>query len=670
MKRSLVIFLTTWTLLWAACDNDDGGECIAPEPAPETPVDEVLAGLDGLSFDDFLDASYESILRRSPEGVSSRGLSEAFGMRNHVLDDVSDEYALRTMDLIEGIQTRLRGHDRDALTPAQQLSRDTYDWYLGDRLRWREFLYYDYTVLVGTYGQLYYTLVTAHPIADRSDAEDYLNRLRHVSGQIDQVRDKLAVRAQQGIIAPRILLADAANQAESIALSAPRDLPLYTSFANKLSVLPDLSPDELTELLGAAEDAIACDVIPAFDALSRDMQRLLTMAPEGHGAEQYEGGVDFYAAELAHHSTTDMTPTEVHELGLAVLPGLHAAMRAHFATLGYPEGEPLQQLYERLAADTGIVFGDEAVAGYETLIAEAESRLGEAFVERPGSELVVIGVDSGDYYIEPALDGSRPGAFYATVSGIPRYGMPTLAYHEAIPGHHMQISFAQTLDLPDFRRDVGFTAYLEGWGLYAEDLAAELGWHEGDIPGDLGRLQDAALRAARLVVDTGIHAFGWSFDEAAAFMVDNVGYPTSYMEGQVYRYISWPGQATAYWIGMQRILDLRQEAVDALGPAYDLQAFHTAVLTSGAVPLDVLSTAIQSYIDGAGQPPVTLARAEAGNRTAWPPATASPAPRPDRMDRTWARPAMRDLLDCATGSLPGCGPLPLLRDDAVPARIP
>jgi uncharacterized protein (DUF885 family) len=670
MKRSLVVCLTTWTLLWAACNDDGGGECIAPEPAPETSVDEVLASLDGLSFDDFLDASYEAILRRSPEGVSSRGLSEALGMRNDALDDVSDEYALRTMDLIEGIQTRLRSYDRAALGPAQQLSRDTYDWYLGDRLRWREFLYYDYTILVGTYGQLYYTLVTAHPIEDRSDAEDYLNRLRQVSGQLDQVRDKLAVRAQQGIIAPRILLADAANQAESVALSAPRDLPLYTSFENQLWALPGLSAAEQAELLAAAEDAIACHVIPAFDALSEDMRRLLARAPEGHGAEQYEGGADFYAAELAHHSTTDMTPTEVHELGLAVLPGLHAAMRAHFATLGYPEGEPLPQLYERLAADTGLVFGDEAVAGYEALIAGAESRLGDAFVERPGSELVVIGVDSGDYYIEPALDGSRPGAFYATVSGIPRYGMPTLAYHEAIPGHHMQISFAQTLALPDFRRDVGFTAYAEGWGLYAEELAAELGWYEGDIPGDLGRLQDAAMRAARLVVDTGIHAFGWSFDEAVAFMVDNVGYPASYMESQVYRYISWPGQATAYWLGKQRILDLRQEAVDALGPAYDRKAFHTAVLSSGSVPLDVLSTAIQSYIDAAGQPPTTLARVEAGSRTAWLPATASTMPRRDRVDRSRARPAMSDLLDCASGALPGCGQVPLLRDDAVPARIP
>ncbi|HWN70109.1 MAG TPA: DUF885 domain-containing protein, partial [Haliangium sp.] len=455
MKPSLVACITTWTLLFTACSDDGGGnECIAPEPAPETSVNEALADLDGLPFDDFLDASYEAILRRSPESVSIRGLSEALELRNDVLDDVSDEYVLRTMDLLEGIRTRLRAYDRDALTPAQQLSRDTYDWYLGDQLRRREFLYYDYNILVAAYGQLYFTL-TLHSIEDLPDAEDYVVRLRHVSRQIEQVRDKLAVRARQGIIAPRILLESAVREAEYVARASARELPLYTHLDNALAALPDVSTARLQDLLAAAGDAIACHVLPSFDALSEDLRRLLAMAPPGNGAEQYEGGVDFYAAELAHHTTTEMTATEVHELGLAVLPGLHAAMRARFDTLGFPQDEPLQQLYERLAEDTGVLYGADAVAGYEALIAQAESRLDQAFVERPAAELVVIGVGSGSYYVDPALDGSRPGAFYAGIgSGAPRYGMPTLTYHEAIPGHHLQISFAQTLDLPDFRRDV------------------------------------------------------------------------------------------------------------------------------------------------------------------------------------------------------------------------
>jgi uncharacterized protein (DUF885 family) len=653
-------------LLLAAC-SDDGGECIAPEPAPEAPLDEVLAGLDGLPFDVFLDASYEAILRRSPEAVSSRGLSEALATGNDLLDDLSDEYVLRTMELVEAIQTRLRAHDRNALTRSQQLSYDTYDWFLSDQLRWRELLHYDYTTLVATYSQLYYTLVTVHPVEDIRDAEDYVARLRRVSRQIGQVRDKLAVRAQQGIMPPVVLLQPALAEAEYLAGAAPRELAFYTAFQARLDTLPGLSQFQRQDLLAAAEDAIACHVIPSFGDLSEDLRQLLSMAPLGLGAEQYPGGVGFYAAELAHHTTTEVTAAELHELGQEVLLGLHAAMRAHFTALGYPEGEPLQQLYERLAADTGVLFDADAVAGYEAIIADAETRLADVFAERPAADLVVIGVANGDYYLEPALDGSRPGAFYASVAnGVPRYAMPTLAYHEGVPGHHMQVSFAQTLALPDFRRDVGFTAYVEGWAHYTEELAAELGWYEDDIPGELGRLQGAALRAARLVVDTGIHAQGWGFEQAVAFMVDNIGSPTPAMEREVMRYVSRPGQATAYWVGKQRILELRQQAMDEYGDAFSLELFHSSVLRSGALPLDVLSLSVPAILDELAEP-APPASAVAASRTAWPAMAASP---PRRSARHRAQPAMPHLLDCATRSLPHCAELPRLRNDAVPARVP
>lgn len=649
-------------MLLAACSDDGGSVCIAPEPAPETPIDDVLAELDGLPFDAFLDASYEAILRRSPEGVSSRGLSEALGTDNALLDDVSDEYFMRTMDLLEAIQTRLHAHDRDALTLAQQLSYDSYDWYLRDQLRWRELLRYDYTTLLAAYGQIYYTLVAAHPIEDLRDAEDYVTRLRRVSRQVDQVRAKLAARAQQGVVPPLALLQPAQAEAAYVAGARPRELAFYTEFAARLDALPGVSQFQRQDLLAAAEDAIACHVVPSFDDLSEDLQQLLATAPHGLGAEQYPGGLDFYAAELAHHTTTELTAAELHELGQQALLELHAAMRTHFTALGYPEGEPLQQLYERLAADTGVLFGNDAVAGYEDIIAGAETRLADAFTERPAAELVVIGVPIGNYYIDPALDGSRPGAFYASIGyPVPRYGMPTLAYHEAIPGHHMQISFAQTLTLPDFRRDVPFTAYVEGWAHYTEQLAAELGWYEGNIPGELGRLQGAALRAARLVVDTGIHAQGWGFDQAVDFMVENVGSPTPEMQGEVMRYASRPGQATAYWVGKQRILELRQQAMDELGEAFSLELFHSSVLRSGALPLDVLARSVPAMLDELAAP-AARASAAAATRTAWPPMASSlRAP-------LLARPVLPDLRDCA-GPLPRCE-LPLLRNDAVPARVP
>ena len=236
------------------------------------------------------------------------------------------------------------------------------------------------------------------------------------------------------------------------------------------------------------------------------------------------------------------------------------------------------------------------VSAYTAIIEDAQARLPEVFDVLPTADVVVTGVPSGGFYVGPSLDNSRPGAFFATVSdgGEYRFGMRSLAYHEAVPGHHLQIGIAHDLDLPLFQRVVAFTGFVEGWALYAEWLAGDLGWYEGDVPGDVGRLQAEAFRAARLVVNTGIHDQGWSFDQAVNFFRDSTGFPQRFAEGQVARYASWPGQATSYWMGRTRILALRRAAEDALGDAFDPVAFHRAVLTHGSVPLDVLDAAVAS----------------------------------------------------------------------------
>jgi uncharacterized protein (DUF885 family) len=238
------------------------------------------------------------------------------------------------------------------------------------------------------------------------------------------------------------------------------------------------------------------------------------------------------------------------------------------------------------------------VSTYETIIRQAENRLEPAFVLFPQAKVIVIGGASGGYYVSGSLDGSRPGAFYAsTTGGSPLFSMPTLAYHEAVPGHHLQIAIAQEMELPTFRNLVHFTGYTEGWALYAEQLAWELGWYADDPYGDLGRLQAEAFRAARLVVDTGIHEKQWTFDKAADYMVENTGLPRDMVTGQISRYIAWPGQATAYKIGMIKILELRQHAIDQLGEAYDIKEFHSIILGNGSMPLDVLEKVVQNYID-------------------------------------------------------------------------
>jgi uncharacterized protein (DUF885 family) len=267
------------------------------------------------------------------------------------------------------------------------------------------------------------------------------------------------------------------------------------------------------------------------------------------------------------------------------------------AQLGYPQNETIPELFDRVATDGGIIPAASVLSTYEGIIDIAEQRLDAAFDIFPTADVVVKPDPSGGFYIGPSFDGTRPGAFYAgTTNNEPWFQMPSLTYHESIPGHHTQIAIAMEQDVPAFRKIVHVTAFVEGWALYAERLAYELGWYDNDPYANLGRLQYEALRAARLVMDTGIHDMGWSFDQAVQFNHENVGWSIGASQNAAARYSVWPGQATAYMIGMLRILDERQRAMDALGAQFDLKGFHRAVLSNGAVPLDVLSGVVDIYI--------------------------------------------------------------------------
>ncbi len=649
MKQRLqMVIIASLTAGLAGCGDDINQVCVAPGAAAELATDDALAALEGLEFDAFLEDSYVQLLRRSPETIAIYGLSDQLGTRNDQLDDASDAFANRTWDLVDGTLAHLRSYDRQALSIEQQVSYDVYEWYLTDWSSEREFLYYDYANIIGVYAQTYWALVLYHPIDNLDDARDYIARLRQVSRKAAQVRQALAAREAQGIVAPGFLLQPRLDNVRFVAQTPALELPFYTSFASRLADAQGIDSDDRRALLGDAEAAIECHVIPAFQDLERDFQALMAAAPEDVGAGQYPEGEAFYARLLAHYTTTDMTADEIHQLGLDELEILHGQMRQRFAELGYPDDEPLPTTYGRVAEDSGYVMGSAAIAEYEAIIADAESRMDEVFNEVPGAELVILD-SNGDYYVVPALDGSRPGEFHAYVDfNVPRFTMPTLAYHEAIPGHHFQLSQAQKLDLPSFRADPPITAYTEGWGLYAENLASFLDWYENDPRGELGFLQAQAFRAARLVVDTGLHHKGWSFTEATQFMVDNVALADWEAEGQIARYIRIPGQATAYWIGMRKILDLRQKAMTDLGPDFDLKEFHSAVLQNSALPLDVLETTIEQYITESTQPAATAA-------VAADPAT-PPIPRPLRDAILRAR-QERHISGCSRkGLVPDCLP--------------
>jgi uncharacterized protein (DUF885 family)/WD40 repeat protein len=569
-------------------------------PASKPAMGELVAGLEGLPLGEFLDESFKMLMLRDPEWVTLEGLAAHFGTDEAQLTDLSDDYARHTQQLQAAILAQLRRYDREALSPAEQISYDTYEWYLDDLVRGQAFMYHDYPITHFTTGvqyQLIYFFTDGQPVRNKEEAQAYITRLSQVDEKFEGLLEGLRLRQEAGIVLPRFLFGWLMGDIRGIARSPAQFTPFYSAFKEKVMAL-ELGAEETKELLQAAEEAIEASVIPAFAALEETLGELEATAPSTVGALNLPDGRAYYEYALRHFTSTDLTPDEIHEMGLKELARIQAEMRAEFKALGYPAEESIPELYARLARESGPVPRGQEAQAYEAIIKAAENRLDQAFGIRPRAELIVVAGPEGDYYVSASLDGSRPGAFYARVDGgKASYGMTTLTYHEAVPGHHFQISLAQEADLPLFRNVIGFLGYTEGWALYAEQLAYELGWYDDDPYGNLGRLQAQAFRAARLVVDTGIHARGWSYDRALEFMIANVGHDPGFLRFEVSRYIAWPGQATAYMVGMLKITELRQRAMERLGDRFDLAEFHRVVLTNGSMPLEVLEQVVDDYVD-------------------------------------------------------------------------
>ena len=573
-------------------------------PATESnqaPASETTARPPNPDMDALFQDSYNQLLLRDPELITELGLADLFGAGNDQLTNISDSYRRETQQLESAILTELNGYDQSELSPEQQLSADIYAWYLSDLAAGHEFMYNDYLVvplIIGIQNQLVQFFTDIHPINDLQDAQDYLARLSQVDSKIEQLLEGLELRQQAGVVLPKFIIRTVLRDLRGMVYDSARRTPFYTAFENKVITLPGVNDAEKQALLTAAENEIGESVLPAFQALVHHLEQLEGIATDDAGVWKFPNGEEYYAYALRHHTTTDMTADEIHELGLQEVERIQAEIRLHFDELNYPQDEGLPDLFNRVARDGGSLSASQVVAGYEAIISKAEQKVGAVFDLQPSADVIVVGGPIGGYYMAPAIDGSRPGAFYARVNGSePKFGMPTLAYHEAVPGHHFQIAIAQELDLPSFRHGVHFTAYAEGWALYAERLAWELGLYEGDPYGNLGRLQAEAFRAVRLVVDTGIHAKRWTYDQAVAYMLENTGLSRGMVEFEIARYITWPGQATAYKIGMIKILELRQRAMDQLGGQFDLIEFHNVILGNGAMPLAVLERVVQDYID-------------------------------------------------------------------------
>jgi uncharacterized protein (DUF885 family) len=565
-----------------------------------------VADSEALSLDEFFEVSWRELALRDPENVLADGMADVCGLEGVELTNISDEYLRETYALYASTLETLRTYDRSELTPEQQVSYDVYEWYLEDRLREQEFMYYDYPAtfypITATHWEIVHFFTDLHPVASKQDAEDYVTRLEQVDTKFEQLLDGLKLREEAGIVPPKFSIQWGLYSVRNLAKANATRTPFYEVFRDKVNALEDVSDAEKQDLLKSAEQAIKKSVLPGYKDLAEYMKHLESVAPTDEGVWQFDGGDAYYEYVLRHFTTTDMTADEVHEVGKKELARIHDEMRTIFDELGYPDRESLPQLFDRVEQDGGFVPGSQVMETYEAIIDEADKNLDVAFDIRPEADVVVLESSIKGMYVSASRDGSRPGAFHAGLGNAdePRYAMPTLAYHEAVPGHHTQIALAQESDLPEFRNSIGYSGFAEGWALYAEKLASELGWYDDDPYGDLGRLQAEAFRAARLVVDTGIHAKRWTFDEAVDFFVENTGYEPGDAvdpEGQIARYIVWPGQSTSYKVGMIKIMELRQRAVDELGDEFDIKEFHNVVLSNGSVPLEILERIVDDYIE-------------------------------------------------------------------------
>ena len=453
---------------------------------------------------------------------------------------------------------------------------------------------------------------SSHQVNTVEDAENYLSRMSELPRKHEQYLLGLKIRENRDIIPPRFVIEKVLEQMRDFVATAPEENILYTSLATKLEEAEKIDEAQAEEILGKAAASIEENVYPAYDQFLNYFAELEAKSGTDDGLWRLPEGEAAYKLALRMFTTTSYTPDEIHELGLAEVDRIQAEMMEIFAAEGVDISQGYTEAMDAYSSRPEFYYEDsdegrqQILDDYQTILDELDAGLDAAFNIRPKAGMEVKRIPAfrektapGAYYQQPSLDGTRPGRFYANLYDIkatPKFGMRTLAVHEGVPGHHFQVAIGMELEgMPIFRRFSLFTAYVEGWALYAERVAWELGLMPTNAD-NIGRLTAELFRAVRLVVDTGIHHRRWTREEAIEYMLANTGMAESDVVSEIERYIVWPGQATAYKVGMLKILELRQRAMDELGDKFDLRDFHDIVLKNGAVPLDILDRIVNEYI--------------------------------------------------------------------------
>jgi uncharacterized protein (DUF885 family) len=509
-------------------------------------------------------------------------------------------------ELNQAVKSARRGDlsRNSGLTDVQVVSTDLMRWQLDTLIRSDRFsdYFFPFEQFGGANVGLVSTMTVSHPVVTEGDAENYVARLGQVALRLDEAIAEARRIAALGLIPPRFIIRATLAQMQQFVAAPPSQNPLVASFSNRMASAPAIPEARRPALAAEAEKVVASQIYPAWQRAMAVVQPLEAKATDDAGLWRFKDGAAVYAEMLRRYTTTSLSADEIHQIGLTEVARIEKEMDSILRKLGRPQGSVKDRI-DQLKKDLGYPLTEDGrtkiMADVEQIMRDAEKRAASQFDRRPKAPVVARPfqrfqeANAAANYTAPARDGSRPGIFQIPLrpERMTKFSLRSLVYHETVPGHHFQLALElENTEVPTFRQLRVFgpiSAFSEGWGLYAERLAAESGWYEGDPEGLLGQLDSALFRARRLVVDTGLHAKRWTRQQAIDFGIE---------VSEVERYVVNPGQACSYMIGQLKIVELREKARAALGPRFSLSEFHNLVLGTGSVPLELLERQVDAFI--------------------------------------------------------------------------
>jgi uncharacterized protein (DUF885 family) len=560
------------------------------------------------NVNDFFTDFTDRWMRSSPDSATAARYfkGEEQDRLERDIDPQTLGFAKQRIELARQGLGELSRFDGPRLTDSQRLSRDVMHWQLESIVQGEAYLDYTFPLqqMTGANVDLIETLTVRHPLQTPRDAENYVAALGQVGTRMDEAITEARRLETKNFLPPKFILNATIKQMQSFADPLPAQNPFVTVLDQKMSAIKDLPESRRNELRKQAESIVAMQVYPAWKRGIALLESQLPRATDDAGIWRLKAGAEAYAYFLHRFTTTNLTPAQIHEIGLKRVSEIEARMDLILKQMGRTEGtvkERIKALQTEMQYPnpTSEASRAQIMHDIDGILKDAQRRSATMFDVVPKAPIVAQPfptfreANAAANYNVPTSDGSRPGTFQypRRLSNMTKFGLRSIVYHETVPGHHFQLALeVEDKSLPRFRQVRAFgpiSAYNEGWGLYAEWLAADAGWYEGDQAGLLGQLNYELFRARRLVVDTGLHAMHWTRQQAIDFGVE---------PSEVERYVVFPGQACSYMIGELKIIELRQKAKQALGNKFSLPKFHDVVLETGTVPLDLLERRVGAYI--------------------------------------------------------------------------